>query len=96
MAEILSTAFVFDEGLTCELEIEDFSDTEGAIGGIHWAFVKSGKCLSCIQRWSESGPLSQLMSYPGWKRRSFSAWMALPKYYQYYCLAVGKLSVELQ
>ena len=31
LADILSAAFVFDENLACQLEIEDLSDTEGII-----------------------------------------------------------------
>ena len=32
MAEILSAVLVFGEDLECKMEIEAFSDTEGAIG----------------------------------------------------------------
>ena len=31
MADILSAVLVFDEDLACELEIEDFLDTEGIL-----------------------------------------------------------------
>ena len=31
VADIPSAAFVLDEDLACELEIEDFSDTEGIL-----------------------------------------------------------------
>ena len=50
MADILSAAFVFDEDLACQLEIEDLSDTElyfTAIEndrvGIRRAVVESGE-----------------------------------------------------
>ena len=46
MPEIPSATFIFDEDLACELEIEDFSDTEGAMendrGGMRWAIIESG------------------------------------------------------
>ena len=47
------------------------------------AFVRAATDDDC----AEFGPLPGLVSYLGRKRRSFSAWIALPKYYRYRRLA---------
>ena len=41
--------------------------------GICRAVVESGECLSCFQRYIESGLLPPLVSYHDWNRRSFFA-----------------------
>ena len=98
MADIPSAAFVFTEDLACQLEIEDFSDTESILlpyRMIWLAYVELLLRAANVQAASddtcaESGPLPRLVSYPDWKRLSSLALMAFLRC----CHLPGKLSVE--